>query len=221
MSGTSDTAEKKSGKRMRAVYEFEAEGEAPEYFDIYEKSEHHLWRMKLIRVEEAREAVTPCFKDGDVLFNFSDGDWYTISVVKSGPPCKPAPSPSRDFVSATDMAKGVKLDTPVTPKCKDGHHVTIDGGGMNCTDEESGRTFEFRQCIHCGEGVENQTSPGKSKTPPADALRPCPFCGGEAKVSHTDNDLYHWAHCTSCDMTMKSATRTDAEARAAWNRRSG
>jgi hypothetical protein len=45
------------------------------------------------------------------------------------------------------------------PKCdpsRSGRHVTLDRDCINAIKKEFGRTFEFRNCIHCGVIVENQ-----------------------------------------------------------------
>lgn len=54
----------------------------------------------------------------------------------------------------------------------------------------------------------------------SDALKPCPFCGGEANIEEAFYDCNHyWAQCKDC----KSGTWSHVEDRnlaiAAWNRR--
>jgi Lar family restriction alleviation protein len=56
----------------------------------------------------------------------------------------------------------------------------------------------------------------------ADALRPCPFCGGEATLGETRAGGLHWWHvrCEACDIDGPSGLdATKAKAIAAWNTR--
>lgn len=51
-------------------------------------------------------------------------------------------------------------------------------------------------------------------------LKPCPFCGGEAKPEKTihGRPVMHWVSCTSCGASAGSYSRR-GDARAAWNTR--
>lgn len=55
------------------------------------------------------------------------------------------------------------------------------------------------------------------------ALKPCPFCGGEAKLTDPDARIYFWVECSECH--AKSTIHcgghgaSPAESIAAWNRR--
>ena len=51
----------------------------------------------------------------------------------------------------------------------------------------------------------------------APALKPCPFCGGEALLRDNLSELW-WFVCKQCDMETSGET-TEAAAIAAWNRR--
>lgn len=54
-------------------------------------------------------------------------------------------------------------------------------------------------------------------------LKPCPFCGGEAKMERTPINPYYYVICTNleCDATVGRFQPTEEEAAAAWNRRDG
>ena len=54
-----------------------------------------------------------------------------------------------------------------------------------------------------------------------EALQPCPFCGGEAKLSrHADNDDVSYVICDKCGACCSNLdTRPEADCVAAWNRR--
>jgi hypothetical protein len=125
------------------------------------------------------------------------------------------------------------------PKCdpsRRGRHVTLDRHCKNAMEEESGRTFEVRHCIHCGVVVENQKSSGKLHPEP---LKPCPFCGGGAMSVQDWRDgnpeirfpatasYVHRYQCIKCSASPEPHSQaqidrwfpTEPEARAAWNRR--
>lgn len=52
-------------------------------------------------------------------------------------------------------------------------------------------------------------------------LKPCPFCGGRAKVDNGGlNYEYYWAKCTKCGTEQPLSNTVDAAA-ANWNRRHG
>ena len=60
-------------------------------------------------------------------------------------------------------------------------------------------------------------------------LKPCPFCGGEAKY-HTDKgvigELYGWVGCNQCDamsthIDVRSMQPEETHPIDAWNRRAG
>ena len=48
-------------------------------------------------------------------------------------------------------------------------------------------------------------------------LKPCPFCGGKAKLFGTESNGIFYVKCLECD--VDSNFDTDEEAIAAWNRR--
>lgn len=48
-------------------------------------------------------------------------------------------------------------------------------------------------------------------------LKPCPFCGGEAKVM--DRGFPHWVYCTKCYAKVHGGTRDEKDSIEAWNRR--
>ena len=49
-------------------------------------------------------------------------------------------------------------------------------------------------------------------------LKPCPFCGGEAEITHYDGDGY-LPHCTKCAGMVETWFKHEEEAVEAWNRR--
>lgn len=49
-----------------------------------------------------------------------------------------------------------------------------------------------------------------------ETLKPCPFCGGEAAITHAVGE--HWARCMTCEASTVLCTSRD-RAIAAWNRR--
>ena len=48
-------------------------------------------------------------------------------------------------------------------------------------------------------------------------LKPCPFCGGEAKVM--DMGYPHWVYCEECGAKVHGGTNDERDSIAAWNRR--
>lgn len=50
-----------------------------------------------------------------------------------------------------------------------------------------------------------------------DELKPCPFCGGEAKVQRFPHN--YAVYCTECYASTIQFKPTDKEAVEAWNRR--
>lgn len=51
-------------------------------------------------------------------------------------------------------------------------------------------------------------------------LKPCPFCGGEAKICGTREIGMSWIACKSC-IGQTTCYDTEEEAIEAWNRRVG
>lgn len=51
-------------------------------------------------------------------------------------------------------------------------------------------------------------------------LKPCPFCGGEAKMNHGDKHGVWWVACSDCGAETVGH-QTEGEASYAWNRRTG
>lgn len=49
-------------------------------------------------------------------------------------------------------------------------------------------------------------------------LKPCPFCGGEARVM--DMGYPHWVYCTKCGAKVHGRTNDEKDSIEAWNRRS-
>lgn len=57
----------------------------------------------------------------------------------------------------------------------------------------------------------------------SEALKPCPFCGGEPELNYTWCDYIsfddgYWACCRNCQVRTKSF-KTEQEALNSWNRR--
>ena len=52
----------------------------------------------------------------------------------------------------------------------------------------------------------------------SDELKPCPFCGGEAKIS-TDDDIDYAIYCDDCPGGIESYSLTTTELIQAWNKR--
>ena len=48
-------------------------------------------------------------------------------------------------------------------------------------------------------------------------LKPCPFCGGEARVM--DMGYPHWVYCTKCGAKVHGRTNDEKDSIEAWNRR--
>lgn len=68
-------------------------------------------------------------------------------------------------------------------------------------------------CIECTERYSNQFEP-KPKEP---ELKPCPFCGKDARMCHTGREHHH-VQCVGCACSTMSY-ETPIEAIEAWNRR--
>ena len=47
-------------------------------------------------------------------------------------------------------------------------------------------------------------------------VKPCPFCGGNHKITFAMGE--YWINCVDCDASI-AMVNTEAEAIAAWNRR--
>lgn len=55
-------------------------------------------------------------------------------------------------------------------------------------------------------------------------LKPCPFCGGKAKMvvyTNYNDDNDYVVNCTRCDATVPIWHETPEEAAQCWNRRAG
>ena len=51
-------------------------------------------------------------------------------------------------------------------------------------------------------------------------LKPCPFCGGDAEIWRARGERTVWVGCMGwCSVLVSEEYKTDAEAVAAWNRR--
>lgn len=52
-------------------------------------------------------------------------------------------------------------------------------------------------------------------------LRPCPFCGGPAKLYWPEYRMYGWVECADpeCNHLQRGSHQTKRDAVAAWNRR--
>ena len=48
-------------------------------------------------------------------------------------------------------------------------------------------------------------------------LKPCPFCGGEAKIM--DLGYSHWVYCENCDAKVHGGTNDEKDSVEIWNRR--
>lgn len=68
-------------------------------------------------------------------------------------------------------------------------------------------------CIECTERYSNQFEP-KTKEP---ELKPCPFCGKDARMCHTGREHHH-VECVGCACNTMSY-ETPIEAIEVWNRR--
>ena len=53
----------------------------------------------------------------------------------------------------------------------------------------------------------------------ADALKPCPFCGGEAEMLRDDDGRWTQVHCTVCGARSNEWPNDELAPRIAWNRR--
>lgn len=52
-------------------------------------------------------------------------------------------------------------------------------------------------------------------------LKPCPFCGGNAKIMRAECIYFHiyWARCTECNAEINAPETDVKQAIDAWNRR--
>ena len=48
-------------------------------------------------------------------------------------------------------------------------------------------------------------------------LKPCPFCGGEAKIMKMGYP--HWVYCLECGAKVHGGTTSEKDSIKAWNRR--
>lgn len=48
-------------------------------------------------------------------------------------------------------------------------------------------------------------------------LKPCPFCGGEAKIMKMGYP--HWVYCCECGAKVHGRTNDEKDSIKAWNRR--
>ena len=48
-------------------------------------------------------------------------------------------------------------------------------------------------------------------------LKPCPFCGGEAKIMKMGYP--HWVYCLECGAKVHGGTSSEKDSIKAWNRR--
>lgn len=82
---------------------------------------------------------------------------------------------------------------------------------------------QYVRCHHCPLGHSSRLGICRFKWLDfeyMEALKPCPFCGGEAEHSfrYTKNYSYSVVGCKQCDAITKLC-KTENEAIAAWNRR--
>lgn len=50
-------------------------------------------------------------------------------------------------------------------------------------------------------------------------LKPCPFCGGNARLVEYQTDAGFWCYCMKCRITRQKTFRTKSGAINDWNRR--
>jgi len=65
--------------------------------------------------------------------------------------------------------------------------------------------------------MSNETARQQSMYPHVEALRACPFCGGDAETRMAMDE--YWVHCCQCGASCGGHHMHEHVARAAWNRR--
>lgn len=147
-------------------------------------------------------------------------------AVKNGKPVKCESMPGCDNCELnTDGESGCAFEFLKWAYEDDGEIKKSMKGCAECA--HASKTIHEYPCSECGRSYPDKFELKPKKTRQSEFLKPCPFCGGKAKVRSEDRKKgkAYWAYCaepieTGCDVrpvtcrfdTLKKAVE-------AWNRR--
>jgi len=196
-------------------------GEIKRKISEHEKANHSPDAGKMVEVPDGWRLIDPA-KDGPKR----PGDMWCFKEGKSESWKHVSETCDTNFYDASFYIR--KIETPEKKQVEmppvfrqliPGEIIKEGDMGLN---KDDGKFYAITYCI--GQSVEGDVIIRKKAEPKEQALLPCPFCGGKAKLEHRTTDEYY-VYCSEvvlCPIRSISKNwKTKSEAIAAWNRRDG